>query len=87
MSRVTSFVICFLMGALRSRLSLRLEVAALRHRLSRVPAVDPVWLSSASPANREGRRFDSSMSVYKELGRAETRHAIGNSIRETTVGS
>jgi len=34
MSQVTSFVICFLMGALRSRLSLQLEVAALRHQLS-----------------------------------------------------
>jgi len=34
MSQVTSFVICFLMGALRSRLSLQLEVAALGHRLS-----------------------------------------------------
>ncbi len=34
MSQVTSFVIFFLMGALRSRVSLQLEVAALRHRLS-----------------------------------------------------
>ena len=34
MSQVTSFVICFVMGALRSRLSLQLEVAALRHQLS-----------------------------------------------------
>ncbi len=34
MSQVTSFVICFLMAALRSRLSLQLEVAALRHQLS-----------------------------------------------------
>ncbi len=33
MSQVTSFVICFLMAALRSRLSLRLEVAAFRHQL------------------------------------------------------
>ncbi len=34
MSRVASFVICFLMAALRSRVSLQLEVAALRHQLS-----------------------------------------------------
>ena len=37
MSRISSFVICFPMGALRFRLSLRLEVAGLRHQLSRVP--------------------------------------------------
>ncbi len=34
MSQVTSFVICFLMGALRTRLSLQPEVAAFRHQLS-----------------------------------------------------
>ncbi len=34
MSQVTSIVICFLMGALRSRLSLQLEVAAFFHQLS-----------------------------------------------------
>ncbi len=34
MSQVTSFVICFLMGAMRSRLYLQFEVAALRHQLS-----------------------------------------------------
>ena len=33
MGQVASFVICFLMAALRSRLSLQLEVAALRHQL------------------------------------------------------
>ena len=34
MNLVPSFVINFLMGALRSRLSLQLEIAALRHQLS-----------------------------------------------------
>ena len=34
MNRVPSFVINFLMGAFRSRLSLQLEIAALRHQLS-----------------------------------------------------
>ena len=34
MNRVPFFVINFLMGAFRSRLSLQLEIAALRHQLS-----------------------------------------------------
>ncbi len=34
MNRVPSFVINFLTGAFRSRLSLQLEIAALRHQLS-----------------------------------------------------
>ena len=34
MNRISFFVINFIMGAFRSRLSLQLEIAALRHQLS-----------------------------------------------------
>ena len=53
MNSVFSFMITFLMGAFRSRLSLQLEIAALRNQLAELewlesPKAQEAWLALSS---------------------------------------